>query len=115
MTARVLPPDAEMPHRDNPAIEHRVLHVCDTCDGAIYTRLGGLVVTHPAVVSFFHDHAIDVTRRHIWSLPFAASDERTTITDRDPLRATVRVDCEGDTLRIRLDEEPSVIGATRVD
>jgi hypothetical protein len=113
MTSRVLPPDAEMPHRDNPAIEHRVLHACDNCDGAIYTRLGGLLVTHPAVVSFFYDHAVDVTRRHIWSLPFAASDERTTITDTDPWRATVRMECAGHTLRVRLDDGPSVIEATR--
>jgi len=115
MASRVLPPDAEMPQRENPAIEHRVLHTCDTCDGAIYTRLGGLVVTHPAVVSFFYDHAIDVTRRHVWSLPFAASDERTTVTGSDPWRATVRVGCAGDTLRLRVDEGPSVVEATRVD
>jgi hypothetical protein len=115
MASRVLPPDAEMPQRENPAIEHRVLHTCDTCDGALYTRLGGLVVTHPAVVSFFYDHAIDVTRRHVWSLPFAASDERTTVTGTDPWRATVRVGCAGDTLRLRIDEGPSVVEATRVD
>ncbi|WP_257628199.1 ArsR/SmtB family transcription factor [Haloplanus salinarum] len=115
MASRVLPPDAEMPQRENPAIEHRVLHTCDTCDGALYTRLGGLVVTHPAVVSFFYDHAIDVTRRHVWSLPFAASDERTTVTGTDPWRATVRVGCAGDTLRLRIDEAPSVVEATRVD
>jgi len=114
MTARVLPTDAEMPHRDNPAIQHRVLHVCGTCDGAIYTRLGGLFVTHPAVVSFFYDHAVDVTRQHIWSLPFAASDERTTVTDTDPWRATVQVRCGDDTLRLRLNEGPSVVETTRV-
>jgi hypothetical protein len=113
MDSRVLPPDAEMPHRDNPAIEHRVLHTCDTCDGAIYTRLGGLLVTHPAVVSFFYDHGVDVTRRYVWSLPFAAADERTTITGTDPWRATVRVECEGDTLRVRLDEGTSVVEVER--
>ncbi|WP_251329382.1 winged helix-turn-helix domain-containing protein [Haloplanus pelagicus] len=111
--ARVLPTDAEMPQRDNPAIEHRVLHTCDTCDGSLYTRLGGLVVSHPAVVSFFHDHGVDVTRRHVWSLPFASSDERTTVTGSDPWRATVRVGCEGDVLRVRLDDEPSVVEACR--
>jgi hypothetical protein len=113
MDARVLPREAEMPQRDNPAIEHRVLHTCETCDGSLYTRLGGLVVTHPAVVSFFYDHGVDVTRRHVWSLPFAASDECTTVTDADPWRATVRVDCEGDTLRVRLDDGPSVIDVCR--
>jgi len=115
MTSRILPTDAEMPHRDNPAIQHRVLHVCGTCDGAIYTRLGDLLVMHPAVVSFFHDHAIDVTRQHIWGLPFAASDERTTVTGTDPWRAGVRVECEGDSLRLRLDDGPSVVETTRVD
>ncbi|WP_251341580.1 winged helix-turn-helix domain-containing protein [Haloplanus halophilus] len=113
MRARVLPPDAEMPQRDNPAIRNRVLHTCETCDGSLYTRLGGLLVRHPAVVSFFHDHAVDVTRRHVWTLPFAASDERTRVTGTDPWRATVRVDCGDDTLRIRLDDEPSVVEATR--
>jgi len=113
MDARVLPREAEMPQRDNPAIEHRVLHTCETCDGSLYTRLGGLVVTHPAVVSFFYDHGVDVTRRHLWTLPFAASDERTTVTDTDPWRATVRVECEGDTLRVRMDDDPSVIEARR--
>jgi hypothetical protein len=113
MSARVLPTDAEMPQRDNPAIDHRVLHTCGTCDGSLYTRLGGLVVTHPAVVSFFYDHGVDVTRRHVWSLPFAASDERTTITDTDPWRATVRIDRAGETLRIRMDDEPSVVETIR--
>ncbi len=111
--SRVLPPDAEMPQRENPAIEHRVLHACETCDGALYTRLGGLVVTHPAVVAFFYDHGVDVTRRHIWSLPFAASDERTTVTGTDPWRATVRVDCGDDRLQVRLDDEPSVVETQR--
>jgi hypothetical protein len=113
MTARVLPTDAEMPHRDNPAIDHRVLHACDTCDGAIYTRLGGLVVAHPAVVSFFYDHGVDVTRRHVWELPFAASDERTTVADCDPWRATVRVDCGDETLTLHLDDGPSVVDVER--
>lgn len=113
MSARVLPADADMPQRDNPAIEHRVLHACDTCDGSVYTRLGGLLVSHPAVVSFFHDHAIDVTRRHVWTLPFAASDERTTITATDPWRATVSVSRNGDTLRLRVDDDPSVVEVSR--
>ncbi|MFB6195427.1 MAG: winged helix-turn-helix domain-containing protein [Haloplanus sp.] len=109
MTARVLPTDAEMPLRDNPAIRHRVLHACETCDGALYTRLGGLLVTHPAVVSFFYDHGVDVTQRHLWTLPFASSDERTTVTGTDPWRATVQVSCDDDTLQVRLDDEPSVV------
>ncbi|SDZ93924.1 hypothetical protein SAMN04488065_1330 [Haloplanus vescus] len=114
MSARILPRDEEMPLRDNPAIQHRVLHTCETCDGAVYTRLGGLLVTHPAVVAFYHDHGIDVTRQHIWGLAFAASDERTTVTDTDPWRATVRVGCRGDTLRVRLNDEPSVVETARV-
>lgn len=109
MEARVLPPDAEKSQRENPAIEHRVLHACCTCDATIYTRAGDLLVTHPAVVSFFHDHGVDVTRRRVWRLPFAASDERTAVEETDPWRATVRIDCEGDILRLRLDEELSVI------
>ena len=114
MTARVLPTEAEMPLRNNPAIEHRVLHACETCDGSVYTRLGGVLVTHPAVVSFFYDHDIDVTREHIWSLEFAASDERTTVTETDPWRATVSVECAGDALRLRLDDDPSVLETERV-
>ncbi|WP_338741274.1 helix-turn-helix domain-containing protein [Haloplanus salilacus] len=109
MEARILPPDAELPQRDNPAIEHRVLHTCDTCDGTVYTRTGDLLVTHPAVVSFFYDHGVDVTGRRVWRLPFAASDERTTATGTDPWRGTVRIECEGDTLALRLDDDPSVV------
>ncbi|MFB6108240.1 MAG: winged helix-turn-helix domain-containing protein [Haloplanus sp.] len=109
MSARVLAADEDMPHRDNPAIEHRVLHACETCDGAIYTRLGGLVVSHPAVVSFFHDHGTDVFERHIWRLPFAASDERTTVVSTDPWRAEVVAPCDGDELVVRLDDGPSVV------
>ncbi|WP_248897957.1 winged helix-turn-helix domain-containing protein [Haloplanus halobius] len=111
LSARVLPPDEEMPQRDNPAIEHRVLHACDTCDGSVYTRLGDLFVSHPAVVAFFYDRGVDVTRRHIWTLPFAASDRRTTVTDAEPWRAIVRIDCDGDTLTLRVDDEPSVVDA----
>jgi hypothetical protein len=109
MEGRVLAPDAEKSQGDNPAIEHRVLHVCDTCDGAIYTRLGDLLTTHPAVVAFFYDRGVDVAERRLWALPFAASDERTAVTDADPWRATVRVRCDGDCLRVRLDDDPSVV------
>jgi hypothetical protein len=109
LDSRVLPTDEEMPLRDNPAIRHRVLHSCETCDGSVYTRLGGLVVSHPAVVSFFYDHAIDVSERLLWTLPFASTDERTTVVSEDPWRAAVTVECEDDALRLLLDEDPSVV------
>ncbi|MFC6989355.1 winged helix-turn-helix domain-containing protein [Haloplanus sp. GCM10025708] len=109
LTSRVLPPDAEMPLRDNPAIQHRVLHSCETCDGSVYTRLGGLVVSHPAVVSFFYDHGVDVSEKLLWTMAFASTDERTTVVSEDPWRASVTVECEGDELRLVLDDAPSVV------
>lgn len=109
LSSRVLPTDEEMPLQENPAIEHRVLHSCETCDGSVYTRLGGLVVSHPAVVSFFYDHGVDVSERLLWSMAFASTDERTTVVSEDPWRAAVSVACAGDELRVVLDDGPSVV------
>ena len=110
MDTRVSSPDDG---DDNPAIDHRVRHACGTCGGTVYTRPGDLLTTHPAVVSFLYRHGVDVTSRRVWRLPFAASDERTTATSSDPWRATVRVECAGETLALRLDEEASVIEVRR--
>lgn len=73
---------------------------CENCGNRFATTAGGCVVSHPAVVSLFDDHGIDVRRRVPWTLPFRQLGAETVVSE-NPLRLQV-------TVGVNLDESLSV-------
>lgn len=88
-------------------LSHMFVSVCERCGMTVGNLVGGCVVRHPAVVSLFYDHGIDVRDRPLWELDFVARDP--VVEGEDPLRLRVDVEVEGDRVSLILDETASVV------
>jgi hypothetical protein len=94
-------------HTDGELVEdptdggYAYLAPCEACGNQFATTAGGCVATHPAVVSLFDDHGVDVRERVPWTLPFRRLGAGTVVAE-DPLRLRVTVGEE-------LDESLSVV------
>lgn len=87
---------------------------CTECGSLGGSHVGIAALTHPAVVSLFWEHGIDVTERRVWTLPFV-DDDAVTVVDEDPLRLRVDVELEGDRLEVVIDDAVRVVDTERVD
>ncbi|WP_435179660.1 winged helix-turn-helix domain-containing protein [Halorussus sp. AFM4] len=85
-----------------------VARSCENCRGFMFTTPGENVLYHPAVVSFFHARGVDVTDRPLWELAFVSATDPVTVRSEDPWRVEVTVACDGDELRVVLDEDVAV-------
>lgn len=82
---------------------------CDRCGEGIVVDLGTALAEHPAVVSFHYERGVDVPQVPIWR--FAALDpDRAQFERRDPVRASVTYEVDGDELTVTVDESLSVVG-----
>jgi len=101
---------AAVPDRleDLPAVEYE----CDRCTETVRADLGIALLTHPAVVSFYYDHGVDVRKDS--TLRFGAlTNERSRIRERDPPRATVTYSADDEELTLTVDDELSVLDVER--
>lgn len=89
-----------------------VARECENCRGFMLTTPGESVLYHPAVVSFFYERGVDVTARPLWELDFAA-DGVATVRAEDPWKVELSVACEGDELRLVLDDDVDVTEVER--
>lgn len=65
-----------------------VRYGCERCDATLTVNLGNSLLDHPAVVSFYYDHAVNVHETSLWE--FATWNTcRTRLLDDDPFRAQV--------------------------
>lgn len=92
---------------DGDAIATR--HRCPNCEYEARVPLFGHVLDHPAVVAFYHDHGVDVTSMAYWELRSLAREFDERVVSRDPWRAAIGMEADGDTLRPVLDDELTVV------
>jgi len=88
------------------------LHVryeCNRCEFHPRASLGEVVLDHPAVVSLFYDHGIDIRSVPRWQLNFCFDGYYIEIISKDPLRGRVSVPCEDETLQLKLDTAGTVV------
>ncbi|WP_449329022.1 winged helix-turn-helix domain-containing protein [Salinigranum salinum] len=104
-------PVTDTPLHDRP-IELAVQHECHQCEAHAWMTIGQRLLDHPAVVSFYYRHGIDLTDRAVWELPFAVTDRCTTVREDDPLRVALAIDRERDHLDIMIDEHAAVTDVT---
>lgn len=96
-------------HLENvPAVDY----TCDRCGETLTADLGFTLLWHPAVVSFYYDHDVDVREASIWRFG-ALSNDRSRITDRDPFRATVSYPAGDEELTLTVDDELNVLDVER--
>lgn len=88
-------------------------HRCENCEYEARAPLFGHVISHPAVVSFYYDHGVDVTDLPYWEIRALARDLDETVTAEDPLTVTIAVEMSGDRLEVTLDGELAVTDLDR--
>jgi len=89
-----------------------VRYTCAHCGNRQFTSVGLTLLSHPAVVAFFHDHGTDVTSVLHWKLEWAMTDEHLTVRSTDPWEVAITVERDGEQIELVVDEDLTV-DATR--
>jgi hypothetical protein len=103
-----VPDDLPDRFRDLPAVDYE----CDRCGETVSADLGTALLEHPAVVSFYYDHDVDVRKDSIWRFS-AFTNERAHIRDCAPIRATVTYPAGDERLTLTVDDSLSVLDVER--
>lgn len=89
-----------------------VQYECDRCGATPSGSLRATLRSHPAVVSFHYDHGIDV--RDLSALDFGGFNPDTElIRQRDPFRASVTFEADGDAITLVVDDALDVLDVER--
>jgi hypothetical protein len=83
---------------------------CDACGLGLHCPVTLATIDHPAVVSFYHDHARDVRDCPIWNV---GDEWRETVVSDDPWCVQVSVTLDGETLSLYVDGDLDVAGTRR--
>jgi len=92
------------------------VYECERCGDHLQADPAGVVLSHPAVVSFYYDHGIDVRREPLWRLlgpNYAELKELTRVLEEDPFRLRITFERGGDRLDLVLDDDAEVIEVDR--
>lgn len=92
----------------------RVRYVCTVCKNWNEGPVQVVVHDHPAVISFYYEHGIDITYDtgdiegfyRVWDLLWK---QEHALVSTDPLRIRVAVPCEDDELHLLLDSDLNII------
>lgn len=90
-------------------VDIRVDHVCERCHNRLHSALGLNLLDNPDVLTFHAERGVDLSTEPFWHFDWCVSDKRTTILSDDPLEVRVDIPCDGDELRVTLDEDLSVL------
>ncbi|ERG89895.1 MAG: hypothetical protein J07HX5_02068 [halophilic archaeon J07HX5] len=82
---------------------------CDYCGLTFDTRAATVILGHPAVVSFYYDHDVDVRERGYTE----TKDTVETVLSEDPPRTQVELNFEDDRLVAVLDGDARLVEAER--
>jgi len=101
-------------HASADAVEQVVVEfTCRDCGTRFWTAASVTVLDHPAVVSFYHDHGVNVHDRGYLELAFVDGTNG-VVESRDPVRVRIDVELDGDALHVWLDDTAEVVDTERV-
>jgi hypothetical protein len=83
---------------------------CSSCGYALGCPVTLTTLSHPAVVSFFHDHGVDLRERPIWNV---GPEWRERVVSIDPLAVRVSATLDGETLALYVGRDLSVVHTDR--
>lgn len=86
-----------------------VQYHCDRCGHQIDTVAGGIVLDHPAVISFHHRHGIDIHETPIWALDWLFDGHASEPPD-SPGAVEIFITLDEETMSLLVDEDAQVIG-----
>lgn len=85
--------------------------VCLTCKRSVFPPARGVVLTHPTVSSFYHQHGIE-HRFASWESAVRSFDVGEDLRSEDPVRMCFAVPAGNDELRLTLDGDMNVLDVT---
>jgi DNA-binding transcriptional ArsR family regulator len=86
---------------------------CKRCGMLFAGAVGTVLLGHPAVVAFYHDHGVDARERMPWELGFLRGAEQVERIGEDPDRFAVTVSADGDELVATVDGDGDVVDVSR--
>ena len=106
--------DAETaPYADSGRRELSVSRSCARCGDQRHLTLGTALLLDPEVISFCHEHGVDVFATPLWELAFAATDRGVTVRSTDPWAVSLTIEFDGDALTLHADGDLNVVERTR--
>lgn len=64
------------------------------------------LLSHPGVVTFHHDHDIDLNETPVWELPWLREEE-TMVFSQEPWRVRIGIELDGDRLELEVEDDLS--------
>jgi len=89
-----------------------VQYECEQCGATPSGSLRAVFLSHPAVVSFYYDHGIDVRDLSIWDVA-GFDPESETIRQRAPFRASATFTVDNESLTLVVDDHLDVLEVER--
>ena len=89
-----------------------VEHVCGRCNYRLRSTVGVTLLDHAETLLFFSERGVDLNTEPFWGFDWCVSDELTTVVSENPLRVRLSLPCEGDELRVVVDEAVTVVETT---
>ncbi|SFL49442.1 hypothetical protein SAMN04487950_3973 [Halogranum rubrum] len=83
---------------------------CETCGSSLRCPVSLTVLSHPAVVAFYHDHGVDITSRPLWNV---GSEWRERRISRDPWCLGIRTRLDDEELHLYVARDGRVVDARR--
>lgn len=85
---------------------------CQRCSATVGLSLAhGLLFTHPAVISFYYEHGVDLRDRLIWDAP--VDPDQVTLDRRNPVRASATFRAADADLTVTVNETFSTVDIER--
>ena len=85
-----------------------VRYGCERCETSLTVNLGNSLLDHPAVVSFYYEHDINVHETSMWEFATWNTDRTQVLTD-EPFRAQVSYHAGDERLDLVVDETHDVV------
>lgn len=114
VTAEIVERDGSLPsEHDMRDLDAYVVFHCTDCTGFQYVPVAQTLLYHPATIAFYQEVGEDLTAIPAWELGWAVTDDRTTITSRDPWAFTVEIPLADERLVVELNESLAVVDTSR--
>lgn len=97
---------------DETDLDVAVEHICQRCGYTLQSTVGVTLLDHADVLVFHSKRDVDLNSEPFWHFDWCVSDNQTTVVSEDPLRVELTLTCDGDAMRVRLDEHGTVIETT---
>ncbi|WP_226023323.1 winged helix-turn-helix domain-containing protein [Halomicrobium salinisoli] len=91
----------------------RAEHVCRQCHHELCSAVGLALLDQSDVVAFCDEQGVALSETPYWRFEWCVDDEPVTVDSEDPWRLTVDVTVGGETLRVTVDGDLSVVDTER--